>query len=492
VVSYHLGRPIDGDNIAKIERNIQHFFSSLNVLTEPIFVIVNVDGNDNPFVEIVHKARPPNTCIVVWSKTESDMKTHALLLQAIGKRPVSFFFALNQGVVGPLSDESNWPQKFTSLFTENVKMVGATSSCEVSLHIQTHFFVLHPDVFSLFVHHQLQRVSGDWSDKILHIEVGFSTLLIEKNYRISSLLYDTKFKLIENCPNYTNPSFWCGLALSDVVFLKYGGEVLRQGLICEAMEKRVNNFFVPVSSNSSLTCVFVRTTESHVKSLPVLFMSLISGRIGPLKIVVADTSGKFSLLEKIIADTNKWFGDEIVFKCNHNNESKIKRCPLMKENDYGYVTTDLMLEDGLADKCDYILFTNGDNVYLRDFFNETIGAIKEGAHIVGTNFISHYEFGSKATTYGPMRSGRDTEFVPTFRVGLIDLGSVLFRVLMFKRYGIRFLIESCSPSSLVFDSVEGGCREVPAACADGFLSQRISEIKGIVSRIIPRVLFVHQ
>lgn len=132
-----------------------------------------------------------------------------------------------------------------------------------------------------------------------------------------------------------------------------------------------------ISKNQDLditTCVFVRTYEAHELSLPALIMSLLASGHQKLNIILADTGKRGSFktrLYKIAETMNALAGRDVVIVSPHTFAGGRQRFPKLLIEDHGYVATDLMLEDALAQRererstgrrvarsCETMLFTN--------------------------------------------------------------------------------------------------------------------------------------
>ena len=254
VISYHVGRLVAEDSFFEIETNVRLFFDSLVYVRDDAFVIANVDGELNALADIALEMKErlhlDNVCFVTWRETKSDLLTHAATAAYLGPRAQNFgyFFALNQGVRGPLSSTRTWIREFTDLFqTPLVKLVGATISCEISPHVQTHFFALSADVLRLFIVHELGGPpTSNWSDVIMHGEIGLTHLILKHGYHISSMLYSRRFRQMQfsECAatlQMNNPTGWCDLSYNDVVFMKWGGSAMRQRHYCNVTVNMANN-----------------------------------------------------------------------------------------------------------------------------------------------------------------------------------------------------------------------------------------------------------
>ena len=156
----------------------------------------------------------------------------------------------------------------------------------------------------------------------------------------------------------------------------------------------------------------------------------------------------------------------------------------------GYVLTDLVLEHimRLRDPtqrqlCNFIVVTNGDNLYLGDFFPALASMAASGHRLIGVHFTSHYEWPGPIPRGACMagRKGRDAEIFPAFEVGCADLGAVAFSSKL--AGGDRFLVTELGRARADRDRV---------VRADGLFFQRLAGKPGANPVIVPRVLMIHQ
>ena len=152
--------------------------------------------------------------------------------------------------------------------------------------------------------------------------------------------------------------------------------------------------------------------------------------------------------------------------------------------DCGYIQTDLTLQHVLArsgaNACDYVLVTNGDNLYSRSLFRHTCPHLHHGIGMVGFYFSSHYPYSHLYVHQGRVeRSGPDVLFKTKLTKGWCDLGAVLMRADLMRthpdqRAGYHFV--DCGP-----------WRE-----ADGRLIQRFSKRDDVKKVVLDRILYMHQ
>jgi hypothetical protein len=100
--------------------------------------------------------------------------------------------------------------------------------------------------------------------------------------------------------------------------------------------------------------------------------------------------------------------------------------------DYGYKASDYIMKAFLStpDKCDYIMFTNGDNYYRPGLLEAAAPLMKQKAAVVGFNFLApmKHQVGVAVNTV------KQCEYAH----GQIDLGSVMFNADELRKSGATF------------------------------------------------------
>lgn len=163
--------------------------------------------------------------------------------------------------------------------------------------------------------------------------------------------------------------------------------------------------------------------------------------------------------------------------------------------DFGYALTDLAVETIVkrfhkTESCPYILITNADNIYHSSFFKATREHRENGTSIIGTYFVSHYDWLPPEHLANPSgglndRSGRDVLMRSALKKYSIDLGAALWKTSdTFVRPDLRF-----------FRSGADRHHENPDwafELSDGETVERALQHPGVTSVVLPRILFVHQ
>lgn len=168
--------------------------------------------------------------------------------------------------------------------------------------------------------------------------------------------------------------------------------------------------------------VIVRTFLGHSQSLPTLLSTLLLSCAR-----TAHVSLRFILLN---TDQETW--RETTFMVNALNQVKdlLVNCkcacaeirtfstPPWKDS-YGYDYTQWALNDALNTNGpeDYILFTNGDNIFNVGLFSEMLQHLDAGVDLAAFQFVSHYD----------LNGGRYRQMHVRFEPGRIDLSSLFFR-----------------------------------------------------------------
>lgn len=272
-------------------------------------------------------------------------------------------------------------------------------------------------------------------------------------------------------------------------------------------------------------CVVARTFVGHRSSLLPFASSLAAGRPPRMRVILVDTDPRspFDDIHGVAEWLNDVLGAPRLFTVSARNASAAAEAfPRYKGPDYGYIMTDLVLEDLLAERrdaaaagvapgdlpCEVLLVTNGDNIYHALFLRETLPPlVRDGLGLVATHFVSHYDWpGGKLDEpmwekvrlhgqCGPWRPGRDVEVATALRPACVDLGAVLFRT---------SLLESSPPSPgartrfivdrLRLDGEGLGTRGLGmnAGEADGELFQSLALRPGVKSLVVRRTLLLHQ
>jgi len=169
-----------------------------------------------------------------------------------------------------------WLEKFVSLVEGGASLVGPVSSCEIDTHIQSWMLVFTAEIAPTIELHMHATCTPDiaWSDAIILSEVGASVDILGKGFAIASLhphfplftehhrsairygVAEVRDKLFD-C---SNPLVGEGgyaaseAILSDLVFLKYGGEIWRDKQIPPRLESNIRFWTHIMFPSAPLDC----------------------------------------------------------------------------------------------------------------------------------------------------------------------------------------------------------------------------------------------
>ena len=140
--------------------------------------------------------------------------------------------------------------------------------------------------------------------------------------------------------------------------------------------------------------------------------------------------------------------------------------------DYGYQATQEIIEILVDnDNCDWIVTTNGDNLFGPLFFENTGVVDEESAGIIAVDFVSHHLW---PTSDGQVRMNQ--HIAVAMALARVDLSSVLLR---------RKMLAEC-PSAKFFPS----CDDVVFA-QDWVVLDKLLTDCNAAHRVVPEVLLFH-
>ncbi len=155
-------------------------------------------------------------------------------------------------------------------------------------------------------------------------------------------------------------------------------------------------------------CILVSTYKRHSAKLIPLLTSFFVTEYPHIKAILLDTDGSVDsmpCLKDVAKVVNGIFEKEYVVTANITQRDVLKKYTQEVTgvvSDYGYILTDLIIHDILKKRelakesndtkpeCDFLLTTNGDNLYGPDIVPALLYYMKKGYDMTGFDFISHY------------------------------------------------------------------------------------------------------
>ena len=261
LIVYHLGplRTDEREHDAIYHNNLAVFLAALDEDSFPGGVVFNVVGGEShPLRSLLPAPRPSYpSCFIPWAPSDTnagDVYTSLLTVKLIGPTASLFnaFLFLNQGVRGPFyHDTTLIPASYSWLTTFHARLfpkatddgmtpprvgiVGPQMSCQLALHVQTHCFMLNAAVLPLVLEYleaTPRHVASHWKQVVRYTEVGLSEHILGAGWHLASFpaAIDSA-----GCVTRENPVLLCDLSPPDLVFIKFGGEVMRRHLLCPAI-----------------------------------------------------------------------------------------------------------------------------------------------------------------------------------------------------------------------------------------------------------------
>lgn len=122
--------------------------------------------------------------------------------------------------------------------------------------------------------------------------------------------------------------------------------------------------------------------------------------------------------------------------------------PITTSGDYGYALTDdallyLYAEENAHFGCEYVMVSNGDNVYTQGFANYLKPGMDKGAGLIGFDFVSHHQWWDYRSTFDGKAyidsAGSLVCRAVEFRTNWIDLGAAMFKFSLIKEHNLTFI-----------------------------------------------------
>ena len=256
LVVYYIGSVPAEDSMDVIVNNVKLFVSAMQSHSETaknraFYIFRVVGGGENTLIKHL-PLTSNNAAFMKCAPGSSDLFTHINTVAVLGDTIMSKFQSvvfLNEEARGPFEGRRNgeWLKAFTAVFetTPNIGMVGPLISCEIAPHVQTHVFAMRSSVaLEVFSEFNPRKPAGR-RNRAKHLEISFTTEILNMGYNITSLFYKRRFdkevfggQCISgegNSMQYkSNPTSWCDIKPRDALFMKWGGPPLRiKGYYCQ-------------------------------------------------------------------------------------------------------------------------------------------------------------------------------------------------------------------------------------------------------------------
>eukprot|EP01041_Mallomonas_annulata_P001759 gene1759-3396_t len=281
IVSYAIYAPPNGlDNsynvvYARCEDNLNRFLArAITIQLDVDYVFSLIGDNTRELPRLNEAAKKfPNIHIVTTQRVNADLIVHGHIMKNYIDSKAHFIM-LNCGSRGPyynkttsITGRDTWIEDLLFKLDGTTKAIGSTISCEVSVHIQSYFIAVDRDAAKVLIDlWAVKDISKLTKLEIIRMsEVGASKALLDKGYNINSLesrYNNVDFRQGDYCkqefegmelyntgtgPQFKNPTVCrhrghpgcSGAEPCEVMFVKFGGEALRDGLLSNTTIRNV-------------------------------------------------------------------------------------------------------------------------------------------------------------------------------------------------------------------------------------------------------------
>ena len=196
-------------------------------------------------------------------------------------------------------------------------------------------------------------------------------------------------------------------------------------------------------------CVIARTFSQNYDHIATFLMSLSQNYVARpfVYMLRTDDTSSFSDLKVIIDKVNDFLGYEIA-RVLPDLSKEARKISKMYLRDYGYSFTDAAIDFIIENStdCDYMMFTNGDNIYVSGFIdNYVYYDMVENVDVIAFDFVSHYGIGLPKNQIMSDRNqeiyddGSHKHVEADFFYGKIDVGAFIIKMTMLAKESLRFV-----------------------------------------------------
>jgi hypothetical protein len=219
------------------------------------FYWFNVIGGVDNLLRAYFPLDQHNVADVDWTLTPSESFLHFRtvgLMKHILENKFGAVLFLNQDLRGPFlfHQHGAWIEHYRKILynDHNIGLVGPTISCEKSPHVQNYMFMIKSELVPpILAEFSKFRKFDDKEAASTRYNIGLTRVVQSTGYNISSLLYSHRTNKVafdgtclskpqETAVTSLDPTRWCDLKAEEVLFFRWGADVLQVGYLCEAMK----------------------------------------------------------------------------------------------------------------------------------------------------------------------------------------------------------------------------------------------------------------
>jgi hypothetical protein len=264
--------------------NCQFFLSKgINDKSDFIFVINGESTVEFPLRD--------NVTVMFRENKGFDFMAYSYVLNKMDISKYKYFIFINTSVRGPYeNDVSNWQSQFTSMITNDVKLVGTTINIWLGTklipyligdenkfnamgfhrpftHVQSMMFAMDRECLMYLKDIIFKEVESSFKDTVLFREVYMSQLVLKNNWNINciaslyhnidyrTLKHDINYSSIAGDPCYPRAYFGKTITPDDVIFIKTNRGLIKGEV--ESTEHVHMKYYMIVLCLIIMTLVFV-------------------------------------------------------------------------------------------------------------------------------------------------------------------------------------------------------------------------------------------
>ncbi|KAI5480460.1 cytochrome P450 [Pseudohyphozyma bogoriensis] len=189
-------------------------------------------------------------------------------------------------------------------------------------------------------------------------------------------------------------------------------------------------------------CVIARTYGAQIHYLPIFLLALWNAGFDDVRVFLLNTDASMSTKHLRKAAN---FANQLTGRADY---ATFLDWPITTTGDYGYALTDkalLHMYDHPELNCEYLMITNGDNVYSQSTGTLMRQGFDMKADLMGFDFISHHHWSDPVVEHEgdadkrtSVKPGTSILIDVQFKIAGIDLGAAVFKTSLLREHGLTF------------------------------------------------------
>ncbi len=218
--------------------------------------------------------------------------------------------------------------------------------------------------------------------------------------------------------------------------------------------RNVNTIDLPFWTMSSpdrtvpTLCVVTRIYYAQIPYFPVFALALYHTNFHNIRIYLVNTDNRTDDLPQL--NRTIQFINQLVLRTDFVILLDLGKLP--SQTDFGYGMTDRALtylyqqHTNSSSMCQYVTFTNADNLYSRNFVKKILPHMKAGKDIIGWDFVSHYHWPRYQQHIDPkiktvpeiIDDGTEKCLSVALKMTYVDLGAIAYRLSFLQEQNLYF------------------------------------------------------